>query len=350
MGLFSINNVRLAGLAACVPKGRASNAESKLLSPEDCQKLIKTTGVETRRVGTPEQCTSDLCFAAADQLLNSLDWNRQEIDVLVFVSQTADFYLPATACMLQNRLGLGKHVMAFDVSLGCSGFTQGLATVGGILSSTGMRKALLLCGDTPSKSVSPEDRSSALLFGDGGAAAAIVSAPGERMTFDVGSDGSGWAAINIPDGGYRNGFTASSLEMEDVGEGIRRNRTNLVLDGIEVFNFSLREVPKTVQALMGHLALAPDGVDAFVFHQANMLMNEMIRKKLKVPPDKVFYSLRDFGNTSSASIPLTMVTQLRERLEAGKTRLLLCGFGVGLSWATTYLETDSIVCPPLVEI
>lgn len=350
MALFSIKDVRIAGVSACVPKGRASNIDSQLLSLEDRQKLIKTTGIEHRRVATPEQCTSDLCFAAADQLLKTLAWQRDEIDVIVFVSQTADYYLPATSFLLQNRLGLGRHVVAFDVSLGCSGFTQGLSIVAGLLSASGLRKGLLLCGDTPSKSVSPDDRSAALLFGDAGAAAALISTPGQRMVFDVGSDGAGWQAINIPDGGYRNPITAASLETVRVDEGIARNRTQLALDGVEIFNFALREVPKTVRSVMDHVGATTDGVDAFVFHQANLLMNDMIRKKLKVPAEKVFYSLRDYGNTSSASIPLTMVTELGSRLESGPQRLLLCGFGVGLSWATTYAETDAIACPALVEL
>jgi len=198
--------------------------------------------------------------------------------------------------------------------------------------------------------VSPDDRSAALLFGDGGSATALTASPGQRLDFDFGSDGSGWAAIQIPDGGYRNPFTPKSLEAVRVDEGITRNRCQLILDGVEVFNFSLREVPKTVKALMDALTLGPDQVDAFVFHQANFLINDPIRKKLKVPPEKAFYSLPDFGNTSSASIPLTLVTQLGERLGAEKLKLLLCGFGVGLSWGTACFETDRIACVPLIEL
>jgi len=349
MAISSISGVRLAGVSACVPKARVANAESKLLGPEDIQKVIKATGIEYRRMAPSEQCSSDLAFAAATKLLDDLGWSRSEIDVIVFVTQSGDYLLPATSFLLADRLGIGRGAIAFDVNLGCSGFTTGLSIVASMLSALGVRRGLLLCGDTPSKSVSPQDRSAALLFGDGGAAAALELSAGQRIDFDCGSDGSGWKAINIPDGGYRNVVTASSLERVKIDEGISRNRCELILDGVEVFNFSIREVPKTVKALMDHLAVGVDEVDAFVFHQANMMMNETIRKKLKVPPEKMPYSLRNFGNTSSASIPVTMVTELGEKLRSGPNKLLLCGFGVGLSWTTAYLQTDKLVCPPLIE-
>jgi 3-oxoacyl-[acyl-carrier-protein] synthase-3 len=349
MTIRTVENVRLAGLSACVPKGRAANVDSTLLSPEDRQKLIKTTGIEARRVATKDQCTSDLCFAAADELLKQLQWKRDEIDALVFVTQTADFIVPATSYLLQQRLGIGRGATTFDINLGCSGFTHGLSIVASMLAGSGMKKGLLLCGDTPSKSVSPDDRSAALLFGDAGTAAALETVPGQSLVFDVGCDGTGWQAINIPDGGYRHPFSSSSLETVRVDEGIARNKCQLILDGVEIFNFSLREVPPTVRNVLEHTRQAVDSVDAFVFHQANQMMNELIRKKLKVPPEKFPYSLREFGNTSSASIPVTLVTQLGSRLAAEQLKLVLCGFGVGLSWSTAAVSTDRIACPALIE-
>jgi 3-oxoacyl-[acyl-carrier-protein] synthase-3 len=327
-----------------------NNSDYPLLSPEERAKVIQTTGIERRRRARKDQCTSDLCFAAADRLLNDLKWNRDEVDVVILVSQSSDYTLPATAPILQERLGLPRTCLALDINLGCSGYTYGLQVVSSLLSAGNLRKGLLLVGDTPSKTVSPLDRSAATLFGDGGAATALEFAAGEVMHFDFGSDGRGYEAIMIPDGGLRNPVGPQSLEVVKIDEGISRNRCQLILDGVEIFNFSIREVPKTVRSLMALANKTVDDVDAFVFHQANFFMNDLIRKKLKVPEEKVPYSLRDYGNTSSASIPLTIVVQLRDRLTSGKFSMVLSGFGVGLSWASAYIETNGIVCPPLVEV
>ena len=350
MATSSIQNVRLAGISACVPKGVQKNEDFDLISPEDRQKLIQTTGIANRRIALKEQCTSDLCFSAAEALLEDLQWNRDEIDAIVLVTQSADYTVPATAPILQDRLRLPKSCLAFDMNLGCSGYTYGLQVVGSLLSAGKLRKGLLLVGDTPSKTVSARDRSAATIFGDAGAATALETHEGATMHFDFGSDGSGYAAIIIPDGGLRNPVGYESLEMVDVDEGITRNRCQLILDGVEVFNFSIREVPKTVRSLMTFANRSVDDIDAFVFHQANLFMNDLIRKKLKLPAEKVHYTLREYGNTSSASIPLTIVSELRSEMVARKMSLVLCGFGVGLSWATSYVETDRISCPPIVEV
>lgn len=350
MATASIHDVRVAGISACVPRRIESNHDYPFLSPEERLKVIQTTGIERRRMASSDQCTSDLCLGAANALLEDLKWNRDEIDVLVLVTQTADYTVPATAPILQDRLGLAKTCLTFDVNLGCSGYTYGLQVVSSLLSAGNLRKGLLLVGETPLKTVSSQDRTVATLFGDAGAATALEVAPGHVMHFDAGSDGRGYEAIIIPDGGQRNPVGVTSLDMVEVEEGIIRNRCQLALDGVEVFNFSIREVPRTVRSLMSFAKKEIDEIDAFVFHQANLFMNDLIRKKLKIPPEKVPNSLRDYGNTSSASIPLTIVTELRSRMMEERMCLILCGFGVGLSWSTTYVETDRISCPPLLEV
>jgi 3-oxoacyl-[acyl-carrier-protein] synthase-3 len=349
MATASVHNVRIAGISACVPERVENNAEYPLLSPEERAKVIQTTGIERRRMAKKDQCTSDLCVVAADRLLNDLGWNRDEVDAVILVSQSSDYTVPATAPMLQDRLGLPRTCLAFDINLGCSGYTYGLQVLGSLISAGHLRKGLLLVGDTPSKTVSPQDRSAATLFGDAGAATALEFLEGEVMHFDFGSDGRGYAAIMIPDGGLRNPVGPQSLEVTQIDEGIARSRCQLILDGVEIFNFSIREVPKTVRSLMTTASKSVEDVDAFVFHQANFFMNDLIRKKLKVPEEKVPYTLREYGNTSSASIPLTIVAKLRDRVTSDKMAMVLSGFGVGLSWATAYIETDHIVCPPVIE-
>jgi 3-oxoacyl-[acyl-carrier-protein] synthase III len=350
MATSSIENVRLAGISACVPRGVTNNEDLELIPPEERKKLIQTTGIVHRRVAERDQCTSDLCFSAAEALLEDLQWQRDEVDAVVLVTQSSDYTVPATAPILQDRLRLSKQCLAFDINLGCSGYTYGLQVVGSLLSAGKLRRGLLLVGDTPSKTVSPQDRSAAPIFGDGGAATALEYHGGSTMHFDSGSDGSGYAAIIIPDGGLRNPVGSESLAMVEIDPGITRNRCQLILDGVEVFNFSMREVPRTVRNLMEFAQFSVDDIDAFVFHQANLFMNDLIRKKLKLPAEKVPYTLRQYGNTSSASIPLTIVSELRDAMISRDMSLVLCGFGVGLSWATSYIRTDRISCPPIVEV
>ncbi|MEA2325861.1 MAG: 3-oxoacyl-[acyl-carrier-protein] synthase, partial [Thermoanaerobaculia bacterium] len=266
-------------------------------------------------------------------------------------TQTPDYILPATAVRLQDRLHLSRTALALDINLGCSGYVYGLQVLASLLSAGGLKRGLLLVGDTSSKIISARDRSVATLFGDAGSATALEFAAGAgAMHFDFGSDGSGYEAIIITHGGQRNPVDAQSLNLVDFGEGIERNQCQLVLDGMEVFNFSIREVPKTIRQAMALAGKTIDDVDAFVLHQANRFMNEVIRKKLKIPAEKMPYSLGEFGNTSSASIPLTIVAGLRERVTASKMSLILSGFGVGLSWATACVNTDRIVCLPVVEV
>ena len=296
-------------------------------------------------------CTSDLCVAAAEALLDELKWNRDDITAVVFVTQTPDYVLPATAVVMQDRLKLPKTALALDVNLGCSGYVYGLQVLASLLSAGGLAKGLLLVGDTISRTTSARDRSVAPLFGDGGSATALEfvnDAP--TMHFDFGSDGSGSEVIMIPHGAMRKPFSEQSLLVADISEGVARNGCQLALDPMEVFNFSIRAVPKTVQNALALAGRSVEEIDAFVFHQANLFMNEVIRKKLKIPEEKVPYSLREFGNTSSASIPLTIVAALRSRIASERMSLLLCGFGVGLSWATVCVDTDSIVCPAVVEV
>jgi 3-oxoacyl-[acyl-carrier-protein] synthase-3 len=348
----TICGVRLAGLSACVPRGVLDNLEYPEVAPADRAKLVKTIGVRHRRQAPPEICSSDLCEHAAATLLRELGWDPASVEAVVFVSQTPDYDLPATAAILQHRLGLPKTAVAFDLSLGCSGYTYGLAVAGALVSALGLRRVLLLAGDTMSKNTCARDRSAAPLFGDAGSATALELDPAAGpWHFDFGTDGSGYQAIIIPHGGYRNPVTPASLELREYGEGIHRPLNLLVLDGVEIFNFSLREVPPSVTRVLAAAETALDDVDVFVFHQANRLMNEVLRKKLKIPEAKHPYTLEEFGNTSSVTIPLTLVATWAEQLRTRPQKLLLSGFGVGFSWASACLTTTPpLVVPALVEL
>jgi 3-oxoacyl-[acyl-carrier-protein] synthase-3 len=350
MAIFEISDVRIAGLSACVPKKRLSNHNYNWITQKERDQLIQMIGVEFRHVAGPGQTTSDLCFQAAEQLLGNLGWECGEINLLVFVSQSRDYIIPSTSAILQDRLKLPKTCITIDINLGCSGYVYGLSVISSLIRTTGIQKALLLVGDLSNVTSNYRDKSTYPLFGDAGTATALELKPGyASMQFNLQTDGSGYEAIIIRDGGVRNLVNKKSFAIKKYGEGIYHNRMQVSLNGIEVFNFSLREVVPNIKTTLKHFNRQLDEFDFLLFHQANRLINETIRKMLKVDPARVPYSLHDFGNTSCSSIPLTMVTQIRNGLCNRSQKLLLSAFGIGLSWGTALIETDGIIVPELTE-
>jgi len=349
MAIFQVPNINIAGISACVPEYEYNNHNYDWISEKERETLIKTIGVEKKRHAHKGTTTSDLCFVAADNLINELSWDRSEIDILIFVSQSRDYIIPATAGLLQEKLSLPKSCIAFDVSLGCSGYVYGLSVIGSMMTTGIIKKGLLLTGDISTLNTSYKDKSAFPLFGDAGTATAIeLDTSSSSMKFNLQTDGSGYDAIIIPDGGIRNfANEETSFKYEKISEGIFRNKFNIALDGIKVFNFSLREVKPNINKLLQEFELTIDDIDYFIFHQANKLMNETIRKQLKLDPKKVPFSLKDYGNTSSASIPLTIVAELANKVKDNELTLLLSGFGVGLSWGSVILQTKNIVCPSI---
>ena len=354
MAFQEIKNVAIKGIAAAVPERKEFNKDFPKLSEEQLAQYIKTVGVIERRCAIHDGslCTSDLCYAAAEKLLDELGWNKEEIGLLVFVSHTQDYKLPSTACILQQRLGLSKETMAFDVPLGCSGFVYGLGIAGSIVSQGFIKKALLLVGNTQSVYASPEDKSTSLLFGDAGSAVALEFNPSleESIQLHFQTDGSGYEALIVPDGGCRNPFNEHSAEMEEFEEGIRRTRLHEKMNGGAVFTFGLFSVPKSLNALIKQYGIDTDSVDYLLLHQANKFLCDGIRKKLRFPEEKTPMNIDRFGNTSGASIPLLMVTELQEPLRNQKLKNLACGFGVGLSLGSACFSTDHIAIPDLIEI
>lgn len=344
MAFLEFKNIRIAGISAGVPKYVAKN---DVLSSKDydAADFVATTGVKERRLGN--FTTSDLCYEATERLLQDLQWDKKEVGALIFVSQTADYILPATACILQDRLGLSKECYALDIALGCSGWVYGLSVVAGLMSKDGITKAFLLAGDAKKRAKSEPDP----LFGHAGTVTAIEYREGsEGLRFHVGTDGSGFDAIITPDGGSRNQFTEDSLKIVRDSDGVMRHRVQTVMKGMDVFAFGITTVPRTVKKLLERHQVDIGRIDYFIFHQANKMMNENIRKKLKLSEEKVPYCMQEFGNTSSASIPLTIVTQIADVARTNSLHFLACGFGVGLSWATVLFDTDHTVISDLVEL
>lgn len=351
MASGTVSNVRFAGLASAVPSSRQPVETGAGISADELAKVTANTGVRQRHVAAAGVCTSDLCCAAAERLLGELDWAKDSVDLLVFVSQTPDYVLPATACVLHGRLGLSKGCAAFDISLGCSGYVYGLNVVGHMVGSGAYRRALLLVGDTISKVVSREDRSVAYLFGDAGTATALEHLVGAApMAFELGTDGSGADHLRIPAGGFRHRPSAESALVKARESGNARADDHLFMNGAEIFNFTLREIPGLMKRLLDCAGWPAESVDWWVMHQANRFMVDYLAKRMKLPADKTVVALENYGNTSSASIPLALSDKLGAALSTGQARLVLAGFGVGFSWAAAAVTLDKVVAPPVIEV
>lgn len=333
---MKFNGVGITALSAAVPRRVIKNYEYTEYFPADqVKEVVDKVGIYERRFADENTCSSDLCFAAAEKLFADTGTLREEIDLLVFISQTPDYRMPATSVILQDRLGLSQSTIAFDVNLGCSAFLYGMSVVYSMMEKSGLRKALILDGETRSKVYSPKDRRTAFLFGDGGVAALVERSPkfGESV-FSLNSDGSRSDLIKINGGGYRNPSSIETLRERVVDKyGNIRNDEQGYMDGGDVFNFVIREIPKDIKRTLDFAGADKDAFDFYVFHQANNFINSYLAKKLKLDVAKIPSCVEKFGNTSSVSVPLTIVSELRERM-SGRRKLLLSAFGVGMTWAT----------------
>lgn len=344
------DNVRITRIVSAVPSHRIRNLDLKTsFTTKEVEDVVKMTGVEERRVSKPEQCTSDLCFAAAEELLTKVTWDRSSISALIFVSQTSDYILPATACVLQNRLNLKSSCIAFDINMGCSGYVYGLYVASQLIKKGGPGRVLLLVGDTCTKFVSPGDKSTCFLFGDAGTATVLEYAPGltHPMKFSLGTDGAGWQNLIIPAGHFRMPATPDTKERVQGSDGNLRSKEDLYMNGGEIFNFTLSSVPLMVKEHTNYYGTEPSSIRRLVMHQANKFMLEHIRKKLKIPAEAVPYSIEKYGNTSCASIPVTICATQTPENDFGDSTLV--GFGVGYSYAACTTNLDKITCS-MVEI
>ena len=349
MAFLDVKNVSIKGISACVPL--LNDNISEIYKWNGVNSFIDSTGIVSRRRSIESITAADLCAYAAETLIANLSWEKSEIEAIVFVTQTPDYLLPATSCILQEKLGLSKDCYTLDISLGCSGWVYALSVISSLLQNGTIRKGILLAGDTVTKICSPDDKSTFPLFGDAGTATALEYDENSKgMKFNFNTDGKGYETIICRDGGFRCPVNSDSLKQIEHGDGIRRRGIDLELDGMDVFSFGITKAPKSVKQLCEYFSIDKDSIDLFAFHQANKMMNEMIRKKLKIPVEKVPYCMEEFGNTSCASIPLVLVTKERKRLSQEYVRHIACGFGVGLSWGSVYFETDKITIPELIEI
>ena len=338
MAFFKIDNVKIAGISACVPPKQVENIDSTLIEDKkELEKYIETTGVKRRYIAEEGICSSDLCLEAAEKIIEELDWKKEDIECLIFVSQTPDYIFPATACVLQDRLKLSSNCMSFDITMSCPGWIYGLSTISAILSAGKIKKGLLLVGETSTKAKSPYDRVN-LLAGDAGTATALeFNTSASPIIFDMHTDGSNFKSLIIPDGGYRNPVTKESFEYVMCKDDILRNRLQANMEGDSIFSFAVNTAPKEINALLSKLAVDKADVDYFLIHQANQMINKFIQKRLKVDDSKCIYNITDFGNTSSTSIPLMIISKLREKFIGMKIVCSACG--TGLAGGNMVLDT-----------
>lgn len=350
--MLTYNGVGITAMAAAVPSRIINNYEYTDYFPaEQVKEVVDKVGVFERRFADSETCSSDLCMAAAEKLIADNNIDKNEIDLLVFLSQTPDYRMPATSICLQERLGLPNSCIAFDMQMGCAGFCYALSVVYGMMQGGNIRKALILDGETRSKVYSPKDRRSAFIFGDGGVAALVErNDKFGNSWFSLNSDGSRYDLIMIKGGGYRHMSSPETLEEKVVDEyGNIRSDEQGYMRGGDVFNFVIREIPRDIKNTLDFSGVDKEQIDYIVFHQANNFINSYIAKKMKLDTTKIPHTIEKYGNTSSVSVPLTIVSELKGKLDGSKT-VLMSAFGVGMSWATGIVPFVDCKISDIVEV
>jgi len=352
MAKWEIKNIAIKGIAACVPNNCISTYDLDIFTKEEADIFIKTVGIESRYIAPENVCASDLCAASAEKLLSELNWNRDEVGILAFESVTGDYKTPPTSCILQSRLGLPNNCFTLDIPMGCCGFIYGMTVVGNMMCSGSIKRALLLVGDTAGRMGSALDKSRVPLFGDCGTAIALEydenAAP---MLSQFYTDGGGYKALMTPHGGYRYPATPESFISKDFGNGIRRASVHALIDGMSVFSFAITRAPQSINQFLTDFQIDKDrDVDYFLIHQANKMINDRVIKKIQVDPSKITSTLKNFGNTGGASIPLTIVANLRKEFQENRLSSIMSSFGLGLTWGVMNVRTDKIVIPELIKL
>lgn len=352
MAFLEIHNVAIRGISACVPKNVEENKDLPFYAPGEAEQVIAATGIERRHVTTPEQTASDLGLGAAEKLIETLGWEKDTIDLLAFYTQNPDYFNHPNSFVVHDKMGLKESTMCVDFFHGCPGWVVSMSAVCSMLSAGVIKRAILMDADTVSKDQDASNREERPLFGDAGTATALeYDLSAKPMYFNVGTLSADGIALARTEGMYRHPYTvetlaadlarrAGTLKPEDVAS---------KMDSMDVFSFAITKVPKAIKKLIAEFGIDLNSVDALVLHQANKMILENIAKRLNIPMDKVPLSLREYGNTTSVSVPLTLATQRKSEL-MGYQHNLVCGFGTGLAWGAAYFETENVICPPVVEI
>lgn len=356
MAIARISGVRISGLVTTVPQNEVTLAEDDAHlfdgNQQQIQRLKQAIGLDKRRVVNEGMTALDLAVPAVKELLDKTATSASEIDGLFFVTQTPDYLQPGNAVLLQGKLGLPESCACMDFNLGCSGYVYGLWAAHSFIHSGGLKKVVLVVADTISRIVSDKDKALRPLFGDAACATLLEPFPGAaEAIFDLRSDGTGFQSLWQPGGAFREPASDENSAPVEMGEGIVRSRCQLHMDGAEIFNFSLKVEPSAIQLMLEESGWDVEEVDGFVFHQANRYIIDNIRRRLKLPADRVpAGTVEKFGNQSSASIPATLTDHYGDQLTKSTHQMILSGFGVGLSWATCAVTIPALKCNELIEV
>lgn len=350
MAFFEYKNIRVAGIACAVPSNEVKTESYKpIFGDEEVEKFMEMTGVRASRRTSEHQTCSDLGFRAASELLSKKKIDPNEIGALIFASHSPDYRRPSTAFVLQHRLGIPKEAVCYDISLGCSSLVVGMQTIASIMACGDVKKALLFVGDTAGKSVFPNDRSSAMLFGEAGAVMLFEKSDDEAdsMKALVRSDGSGYKYMIVPGGGYRNLHASEEVVMCE--DGNPRTLMNSFIQGTSVFTFTIFDVPRLIKDFFSKSETTPESYDCFAFHQANLYILKQIAKKTKIDFEKMPITLDRYGNTSGASAIVSLCDKYGAVDTNQKIKVMACGFGIGISLGATSFEINVNDILPIYE-
>ncbi len=331
--------VRITNIAYAVPSRRLTHDDlARRFGKEQMDKTVLSTGIRERRVVPDGVCASDLAAHAADALFSTQGVDAQTIDLLLFATQTPDYLLPSTSCILQERLHLRKTTAAFDINLGCSQYVYSLAVATAMIEANMVEKALVMTGDTVSRIIHPLDRSVIPLFGDAGTAT-IVSRGAKNegfISFDFGTDGAGAGSLIWPTSGLRLQRSEQTAEERTDKSGSTRRQDDMFMDGTAIFMFTMRVIPETIGRVLSKANASLDDVDLFIFHQASKFIVDNAIRKLKIPAEKVHMKMEDFGNSGGSTVAICLADAIAKgRLKPGM-KVVMSAFGVGLSWASTF--------------
>ncbi len=352
MAFLKIENVVIRGISACVPSKVEENKDLPFYGPGEAEQVMEATGIERRHVSTPDVAVSDLCIKAAEKLIFELGWEKESIDLVGLATQCPDYLNHPTSFVVHEKLGMPESTMCIDFFHGCPAWVVGLSSIMSMLSSGCIKRAILLDGDIVSRSQRKLDRESRPLFGDCGTATALEYCENCQDTlFNIGTKSEDGLAIADPLGGYRNPYTVESLKRKrDQELGLYLDNENTShMDSMDVFSFAITKVPKAIKKLCTEYNIDIEDIDNLVLHQANKMIIETIAKRLKLPIEKVPMSLKNYGNTTSASIPLTIVAECAEVYRNNKQKTIVCGFGTGLSWGAICFETEKLIIPEVIQ-
>lgn len=347
MAFIETHNVAIKGFSACVPKNVEENKDLPFYAPGEAEPIMAATGIERRHVAPDGMTAADLCTKAAEGLIKDLGWEKDSIDLLAFVTQNPDYLNQPNSFVCHDMLDLGENTMCIDYFHGCPGWVIALSSVLSMMQNGRLKRVLLMAGDTASKEQAANNREERPLFGDAGTVTALEFVEGApSIKFNIGTNSKDGRAITHQQGGARNPFTletlknaldrrAGKLNLEEDGE---------KMDAMDVFGFAITKAPKSIKKLCGEFEINVEDIDKLVLHQANKLIMSNIAKRLKVPMEKVPLCLKNFGNTTSASIPLAILSECAEDMRTKSQKILACGYGTGLAWGAVYFETNKIVC------